>query len=57
MWAYRQVTNPQVGTDRVLTVFEVGIYLGSGYFETVEQYDNRSDARKAVHYLNGGEYL
>lgn len=55
MWVYLPVPNRQSGTDLTTTVFEVG-FLHGDEFRCIEQYDNKGDARKAVHYLNGGEY-
>lgn len=55
MWIYLQVTNLQSGSDLGKPTFEVG-FLHGDEFRCIERYDDLSSARKAVHYLNGGEY-
>lgn len=55
MWIYREVANHQIGTDLNKWVYEVG-YLWDNNFHCIHQFDTEGEARKLVHYLNGGEY-
>lgn len=70
MWVYRKVTYYTAPPEnRAAVVYEVGYvatresteYNNGAYFHPVEMYyetkdapNARTDARKAVHYLNGG---
>lgn len=59
-WVYRSITQAKPGAEKGdFTRFEVGYRDGpmknGDNFKVVETYDDRHDARRAVHYLNGGE--
>lgn len=67
-WVYRSVTGAPPGGDPKAPWkgwWEVGYYAvpeGEEYgnksrFHVVEVLDNKGDARRAVHYLNGGQLL